>query len=199
MNRRTHSKNEALQKIGPHLATLKECYRKAWGDWVQLRSTHLAQGRSLSPTLRARVIYEYVTHHARRAFANVNGVSVKERGFLTVTFGNAIVLRFKKLKNNLTMSGIPTRQLSLFEAQGELPGLPPEATLLVAGYLLDPTGTEITRLVIVCRDEAGLIWCHELDDAALGNVQPIPAAATAPILPRLRSKIRKQSKRHEGA
>jgi hypothetical protein len=191
MQREYHSREEALGIIGLHLTTLRDCYRKAWADWIRTRRTYTAQGVRLSPSLRARWIYDLVTNNARRAFADVRGVSVGDRGFLTLTIDNQIVLRFKKLKDNLTTSSIPTRQASLFESQGELPGLPTEATLLIAGYLLDPTGLDISRLVIVCRDESRLIWCHEVEGDEATNTHPMPAPAVPRPLPRLRSKTRK--------
>jgi hypothetical protein len=193
--KRYHSKTEALRILGNHLAILHDCYQRAWKQWLQVQAQHAASGIFLSPTARARMMYDYVTGFARRAFANVGGVHVKDRtrGFLTVTFGSELVVRFKKLSEDLKIFGIPTQQFLDFIGQNilELPGLPPTATLIVAGYQLDETGGKIARLVLTCRDESGLLWSHDFMIAASSNVQPMPTQSQPQALPRVRSKIRK--------
>jgi len=182
--------------LRPHLGVVEGCLHSAWKDWEATREFHTTNGHPISPSARARIIYDLVCHHARRAFMDVPGVRVgSDRGFLTIIFGSELVLRFKKLKPNLEWSGIPTRQQQLFESQEEIPGLPSRATFLVAGYVLDATGTQVVRLVISCRDETRLLWSHELEPP-LGTVSSriysMPSPTHAPAPQQLRSKIRKE-------
>lgn len=190
--KRYHSKADALRLIGNHFDTLNDCYDKAWRQWLQIQAQHAASGIFLSSTARARMMYDYVTGFARRAFAHTVGVRVTDRtrGFLTLTFGSELVVRFKKLTEGLKICGIPTQQFLDFNDQNilELPGLPPTATLVVAGYQLDATGGQIARLVLTCRDDSGLLWSHDFLTAAFTNVQAMPVQTQAQVLPRVRSK-----------
>lgn len=191
MAKRSASEQEAVQIIGAQLPRLEECLRLAWAEWVRTRLYHQNNGHSVSPRARASVMYDLVAGHARRMFAGVPGVRVgTERGFLTLTFGNRLVVRFKKLNAKLEWSGIPTEQQQLFACQGEIEGLPPRATFLVAGYVLDRTGTQIARLVLTCRDAHGLLWSRDLAEAAGGTVLPMPRPVSKPPPATLRSKIK---------
>jgi hypothetical protein len=177
--------------LGPHADTLVECVDGAWADWLAARQFHTRAGNSLSPTSRATIIYDLVVQRARRAFASTAGVRVShQRGLFTLHFGNDFVVRFKKLGTDLSTQGIPTAQMRAYEAQQTIPGLPRRATFLVAGYVLDPTGTQLHRIVITCRDAHGLRWSFALLDNSLPNVTPIPLSPKPPTLPILRSKIR---------
>ena len=53
-----------------------------------------------------------------------------------------IVVRFKKMDEDGRSRNYPTKQAKAFDAQLELPGLPPKPLRLTVGYLLDKTGTE---------------------------------------------------------
>jgi hypothetical protein len=184
-----HSKQDALRLIGPHLSRIEQCYSQAWIDLVDVMRHFATTARTpTSPTLRARMMYDLVTGHARRSFANSPAVRIGNlHGLLTLTFGSELVVRFKKLKSDLSTTGIPTQQMLSFEAQQEIPGLPPRATFLVAGYLLDATGSSIARLVLTCRDQHGLVWSHDLLAPSAGSIVALPTPLVAPTPAKLRS------------
>ncbi len=56
-------------------------------------------------------------------------------------------------------SRYPTKQARDFDRGDELPGLPPAPVRLTAGYLLDPTGTELIRSQISRPNGRKIEWC----------------------------------------
>lgn len=184
------SKEEAADLLHSHLALLHDCVARAWKQWCGLRDREVQAGIELGPIARARIVYELIVRCARVAFSDVPGVSVSQkRGFLVLVFGDRAVVRFKKLKKSLLPSSARTRQQELFAAQQELPGLPPPATYLNAGYVLDETQLEITRIVLSCVEGGDLRWCLDLD---LGLVSAaVPLAPIAPLPPPIvRSRVK---------
>jgi hypothetical protein len=174
------SKDEAADLLEPHLELLQDCVARAWDDWCGVRDRELKAGIEIGPMPRARIVYELIVKRARAVFADIPGITVSQkRGFLVLVFGDRAVIRFKKLKKNLLPSSARTHQQELFSTQQELPGLPPPATYLNAGYVLDEAQLEITRIVLSCVESTDLVWSLDLD---LGLVDVVvPAAGTAPL------------------
>lgn len=183
------SKEEATDLLQHHLPVVQNCVARAWDDWCGVRDRELKAGIEIGPMPRARIVYELIVKRARAAFADVPGVTVSQkRGFLVIVFGDRAVVRFKKLKKNLLPSSARTHQQELFAAQEELPGLPQPATYLNAGYVLDETQLEITRIVLSCVEDTDLVWSLDLDLDLIDVV--VPAAAAAPLpAPTIRSKV----------
>jgi hypothetical protein len=175
------SKEEAAELLQSHVALLHDCVARAWKEWCGLRDREAHAGIQLGPIARARIVYELIVRCARVAFSDVRGVSVSQkRGFLVLVFDDQAVVRFKKLKKSLLPSSARTRQQELFAAQQELPGFPPPATYLNAGYVLDETQLEITRIVLSCVEGKELRWWLDLDVGLVGASVPLAAAAPLP-------------------
>jgi len=175
------SKEEAANLLRQHLPLIQDSVARAWDDWCGLRDRELKAGIEIGPMPRARIVYELIVKRARVAFADIPGVTVSQkRGFLVLVFGDRAVVRFKKLKKNLLPSNARTHQQELFAAQGELPGLPPPATYLNAGYVLDDTQLEITRIVLSCVEATDLVWSLDLDLGLVGVLLPVAGAVSLP-------------------
>ena len=71
----------------------------------------------------------------------------------------SVVIRFKKMDEDGRSRNYPTRQARDFDAQLELPGLPPKPDRLTVGYLLDETGTEFVICQIARPDGREALWC----------------------------------------
>lgn len=112
----------------------------------------------------------------RRGFGNKPGVHLTHRlGFLALVFDSRLVLRFKKYRHGLRTSNVPTYQQLQFQWQTEIVGMPPAATKVVAGYLLNRLQDDFARMSITCSIGPDLVWVIEIPDA--------PAAATPTPMP----------------
>ena len=185
---------QARSALKPHFDRLVECLLYGWSEWENLGRRNRAYRKDLSKSARARLVYDHVAARARANFAGVKGVHVSDRqGFITVTFGDAILLRFKKLDRSLRHRGIPTIQQQLFAEQLPLPGLP-VMTNLVAGYVLDPLEQAIDRLVVTCSGGDQLYWSFDLPTSGAGGILPMPATGggSPPVAPRVAAKGRRR-------
>lgn len=110
---------------------------------------------------QATCTYTHMVAGADRRFLGLEGVRLLEiRGLKLWLFEHAsIVVRFKKMDEDGRSRNYPTKQAKAFDAQLELPGLPPKPVRLTAGYLLDPTGTEFVRSQIARPDGREALWC----------------------------------------
>ena len=100
----------------------------------------------------------------RRRFDGRAGVHVTEvHGFITVTFENRLVLRFKKFTGRrLRTGGVRTKQRRLFEYQQlVLDGM--RVTTVVAGYLLNDVQQELQEIALVCPRGSSNEWVITLD------------------------------------
>jgi hypothetical protein len=122
--------------------------------------------------------------HARRILAPLKGITfLRGRGGLTlIAIGNSFLLRFKKLRENLSTSNIPTQQSIAFSEQHslELPGMPPRLTHVNAGYVLNRMQTEIASAHITCPTGKQLVWSIDLLGTASAEIVPFAHEAHAP-------------------
>jgi hypothetical protein len=98
---------------------------------------------------------------ADRRFFGREGIRVIEiRGLKLWLFESAsVVVRFKKMDEDGRSRNYPTKQARDFDAQLELPGLPPKPVRLTAGYLLDETGIDFVRSQIARPYGREALWC----------------------------------------
>ncbi|MEU8952080.1 hypothetical protein [Streptomyces sp. NPDC048489] len=163
---------EAKEVLSPHLEKISACIDQGWQRWRKLVDDDAELGLILSNRSRASIVYDCIRYEALMAFHGKDDVHVSEkRGFMLLTFGDKIVLRFKKFRDaGMRTSGLPTQQSRDFAAQ-VLPGMD-ELTHLVAGYLPDDTGIGLHLAAITCSLDDDQLWVLELD---LGFDQAVPA------------------------
>ena len=87
------------------------------------------------------------------------------------------MLRFKKYRSGLRTSNVSTYQQLLFAWQAEMDGMPPAATKVVAGYLLNRLQDDIDRMAITCSRGPELRWTIEIPDARADEALPTPISA----------------------
>lgn len=176
------SRDEAQTLLVEHIPNIKQVLEAGWDRWRSVCEAFPAETAQMRRITRANVVYDAMVLEAHSRFDGKPDIAVSEaRGFMTLTFGHQIVLRFKKFRGStLRTAGVNTRQRQQFERQllvQTLPGL--EVTALVAGYLLDPLEQEIHRIAIVCPLDGVNIWELELqrDTAAVVALphQEVPA------------------------
>ncbi len=179
MNAEVTSQDEAERIIGPHMEDLGKLFAVAWSSWKSLPPDVVARRTRRT---RAMWLHDDLSEEARRLFESKPGVHVSERrGFLTLTFENKIVMRFKKFRSgSLRTSGVMTVQRMEFESQQlTLPGLGP-VTTTVAGYLLDSLEREFKRLAIVCPLNGDNVWEIDIPIPGTGG-QTVPLAPNSPV------------------
>lgn len=171
-----------------------ERYQKTLDDGPDLRS---AYGASQAATCTNALICQYAREH----FQSVSGVQMSETlKFLVLVFDAGFNLRFKKLDYCRLASYNRTDQATRVARQEPfLPFpdfdefkevLPNDGPMLVAGYQLDPTGTQIIDTLITCPAGRNRnAWWFSMDqqlgireDAGLllpltTPVRPVPAIA----------------------
>ena len=163
------SAEEAQELLYPQRAKkLAACIQGGWDKWRELGRRAPDLQIPLNASTRALIVHNHITDLARKEFADDPAVHVGDnRGFLILTIEEKMVVRFKKYRNkSFKTSNIPTRQQLQFAYQLQLPGMPPEATRLVAGYLLDELQTSIETIAVTCSIGPDLQWMLDISDEA---------------------------------
>ncbi len=111
----------------------------------------------------AACMYCHMASHADRLLPQrpkVEPVDPKKLGGLRVwRVGDLAVLRFKKHDEDGKSRNYPTKQAKDYDRGLLLPGLPPAATRLSVGYLLDETGTVFVRTQVARPLSNTVDWC----------------------------------------
>ncbi|MBP2704376.1 hypothetical protein JOL79_11185 [Microbispora sp. RL4-1S] len=178
------SKEDALRILGHHLDDIITVVTAGWTDWKGVQQEAPRWALRKSARTRASWVNDAMAEKAREVFADKPGVHMTEkRGFITLTFENTLILRFKKFRGKrLRTSGIPTQQRLDFENQQvAIEGI--TVTSIVAGYLLDRLELEQERLAITCPLGGENLWVIELEIPG-GEVRNVtfgpPAAPSTP-------------------
>jgi hypothetical protein len=110
---------------------------------------------------QATCTYTHMVASADRRLLIRDGVRILDiRGLKLWLLEHAgVVIRFKKMDEDGRSRNYPTKQAKAFDAQLELPGLPPKPVRLTAGYVLDRTGTEFVRSQIARPSGREALWC----------------------------------------
>jgi hypothetical protein len=162
--------DEAEEILRPYYGDIVAVIRCGWRAWKQEPPEKSARK---SRRTRATWVHDEMTEEARRRFDDCSGVHVAEvHGFITLTFDNRLILRFKKFQGRrLLTSGVRTWQRNRFQYQQlTVEGI--RITTVVAGYLLDDVEQELEKIAIVCPNGRTNEWVITLDEPAdaAGNV-----------------------------
>lgn len=179
---RVISVEEARELLAPYTDRIASCIQVGCERWEELGKESPKSQLPLRPSTRASFVYDHIVDAARQEFADdyPDVVLADDHGFLTLTIKDRVVLRFKKYRNDsLRTSGIRTAQQQRFELQMQLPGMPSQATKIVAGYLLDEFQTSISLMAVTCVDGPSLEWALDIT----GEADQEEAAAVEPIRP----------------
>lgn len=198
------SAEEAWQLLNPYTGRIASCIQAGWDRWGDLGKESPKSQLPLRASTRACFVYDHIVDAARQEFADdyPDVVIADNRGFLTITIKDRIVLRFKKFRNNsLRTSGIRTAQQQRFELQMQLPGMPPQATKVVAGYLLDEFQTSISFMAVTCIDGRSLEWALDITDEADEDVAATVESIRPPQpgRPRIKPKIPAETEEDEAS
>jgi hypothetical protein len=117
----------------------------------------------------ATCTYCHMVAEADRRFMGRVGIIPHDVAGLKVWLvGGDAVLRLKKMDEDGHSRNYPTKQARDYDRGEPLPGLPPPAIRLTAGYLLDETETQFIHTQIAKPKGRRIDWCAAL-------VPPSPA------------------------
>ena len=179
------TEDQAWALLRGHIDDIRTCLVAGWNAWRDLGSRVPDHVVRFDSTTRAGIINNEIVAEARRRFHNVPGVNVTAQGRMVVlVFGGILILRFKKIDRNFRTRNVPTRQAQRFQYQMEMEGLPPEATVVVAGYLLTALQDAVHGNWLVCSYGTGLEWKIPLDSLTSSSpalLQTAPDPARPPV------------------
>ncbi len=171
MNKVLLSDQEAWSILEPFIPDIHACLVAGWNCWRDLGERVPEHVVRYDSTTRAGIVYNEIIAEARKRFFGVRDVNLQSRGrTLLLIFQGVLVLRFKKIDRNFRTRNVPTKQVVRMQYQMELQGLPPEATQVVAGYLLNALQDSVSGNWIVCPMGRSYEW-----KLPLGDQQPPPA------------------------
>jgi len=112
------------------------------------------------PRAQASCTYCHMVAEAERRFLDRQRIVLKDlRGLKVWLIEDKAVLRWKKMDEDGRSRNYPTKQAQDFDRGHTLPGLPPKAARVSAGYLLDPTQTEFVRAQVARPRGKTVDWC----------------------------------------
>lgn len=166
--------------LKPHVDKLVSALQFGWTAWERLGKEAPKLRVDLDPRARAACVSAWISAEARRLFSDQKSVRITDqRRFLELVFEDRYVVRFKKLDTRGRWSNISTKQQKLWNSQQlELPGLPPRAVRLIAGYQLNALGTALEKTMLAMPDQNAVAWVLEITGDS-ENVIPMPVPAAA--------------------
>jgi hypothetical protein len=151
---------EIMTVLEPYLARMYPCFPAA-----------LALYNEVEPHIRAEhddraaasAVYCHVWSGLQREFSEELGFHfLTYRGLNLLNIRDQILIRAKKVDANGRHRNADTSQQRAFDAQEDLPGLPPAAVRLVMGYQPDAAFSEVERVTV--RRPRGR-WVSQLIEA----------------------------------
>lgn len=174
------SLDEADSLLQPYLPMVVKCIETPIREWKALCEREPLFALSLDSRARANVINSHVVKAVEKKFSKVKGVHLtRDHGFLVLIIKDKIVVRFKKLDAKLRSSNIMTNQQQKLYYQRDIPGLPPGATVVIAGYRLDATGMLLSDVHVVCPIGRRNKWAIPVLEGAEQTIR-LPAASAPP-------------------
>ncbi len=155
---------DAMSALDPHFDVIDAICRTGLATYRRYPPEMLIEHSSRAA---ATCTYDHMVAQAERSLTGRDGVMFLDiRGLKVWVIDNKTVIRFKKMDEDGHSRNYPTKQAKDYDRQQQLPGLPFPPLNLVAGYLMDATGTEVVR-VQVSRPLGKLIdWCAAIVPAS---------------------------------
>lgn len=167
------SLDEAEQLLGPSLPLIRDCFDQMVAEVADVLARDPEFAATLTTRSKASIVNDHVVRAIETRFAGKPGIRItRDRGFLVLIVNDRIVVRFKKLDRKLRSRNILTNQQRALLRQENLPGLPPDCTVVVAGYRLGASGLQILDSHVVCPVGSRNKWDIPLNAPA----ERLPAA-----------------------
>jgi len=180
------SKKEVRDILRPYHGRIRKVFERAWAEWRLVDSLRIEN--RLSPLLYSRTVANYVFDAIARIaiseFAEDPTVQVKiEAQSVKFVFKGKVVARFKKGDENRPGQNNQTQaSLAFTDADGMLPGLPPETAKVEFLWRPNRTHTQLESILVISRDGDKIIWGYPIrsDEFGIGTLVPFPVPKPAP-------------------
>jgi hypothetical protein len=158
----------SIESAQASLSFLHDKFRETVQDaWVKFVSEVLPLFPLCTIRFRRNAMYDLMIQKARPLFQDVDKVSLQEtkRGRILLTVRSQygpIVLRFKKVDQQLKTANYPTQgSLDFDNQQPDLPGIPRGARLTI-GYEMNEEETELRGVYVICSTGKTVHWDYPL-------------------------------------
>jgi hypothetical protein len=167
------SQDAAFRLLEPLFPIFATSYETAWREWDSICKANPLRTVAFTSRTRASVINDLVVQEAQSRLQKVPGVRISRlNGVFVATVQDTAMLRFKKLDKRYQSRSILTIAQQRMLYQLPLPGLPPEATGLVAGYRINAITAEMLDVSVTCPIGQRVKW-----------IIPVPTAAAPATIP----------------
>lgn len=156
------SKFDAEAILKPHLDPLARCIKSGFDIYLEKLGpeSHLHPIRT-----RASFIHDQIVHLIEEEFDNTPGTNIIVQNGLFLLGIEEILIRFKKLNDNLIPSNIPTQQQLDFDRQLDIPGFPSRGVYLNAGYTPNAFWSRLKSMNISFIVERRVKWDIDLGES----------------------------------
>ncbi|MDR6293796.1 hypothetical protein E9232_006349 [Inquilinus ginsengisoli] len=166
--------------LGPYHPMIRGLIEEAWAEWKAVQACRAAQ--QLPPLLYPRTLSNYIfdaiARRAILAFGAEDAVQVEIEAQTFKLHFKGLCARFKKGGEDKLGRNVPTQAaLAFMDADGLLPGMPPETAKVEFVWLSNEIG-DLDRVLVIARDGDQLIWEYDIDPA-----EPAADMLTLPISP----------------
>lgn len=173
----------AKDALGPVHPRFVKVIVAAWAEWKIIRRFRTEQG--FPPPLYDRTvsndIFDGIARQAIREFGPDSAFILDRDAQSFKLRYKDFCLRFKKGDDDkLGMNWNTQAVLDFTEAEGLLPGLPPETAKLEIIWMANAMYSDLASVHVVARDGDKLIWEYPLDLAAADDVIPLPMLSVEP-------------------
>lgn len=131
----------------------------------------------------ANCIYSHMLARALERFSDRPGIRhLTIRGLKLWVIGEVATIRFKKMDEDGRSRNYQTKQARDYDRQMRFPELPEPPLNLVAGYVPDPTGTEVQRVQVARPLGRNIDWCAAIvpvEDRIVGEARWIDVTRQA--------------------
>ena len=147
-----------MDSLGNHLQPVHEILKHGY-DTYQNYPPELVLDHD--PTTQANCIAAHMRAKATSSLADDPTIThIEEHGqHLWLFEQQNVLIRFKKTDETGISTNYPTKHARDFEAGADLPGIPPSATRLTAGYLLNPLGEYSRSQISMPNGSKRVLWC----------------------------------------
>lgn len=182
------TKDEAREILGPYHGLIWRIVHEAWAEWRAVQALRAAT--EMQPVLyhrtKANYVFDAIARRAILLFGAEPRVSVEDEAqTFKLIFRGTLLARFKKGGDDKLGRNIPTQTAMAFmDADGVLPGLPPETAKVEIVWLPNDIWTKVDKVLVIARDGDRLIWEYEIEEAAdAADIVPMPLGPTEPPEP----------------
>jgi hypothetical protein len=165
--------------LAPYHARLATLIHEAFAEWRAVEQFRAAEkfGPTLYDRTKSNYIFDAISRRAIPRFGVEERVSVDIEAQTFKLRFRGLVLRIKKGGDDELGQNHPTLSaLAFIDADGVLPGLPPETMKIEVVWLPNEIWTAVESIYVTARDGSVALWRYEIRPA-------LPTAEIIPIRP----------------